>query len=146
MNVRRRFLAFAATMIVTAQAAATESPTPWDALEARWNAAHLEGDVDALDSLWADDIRIVVPGMAPMGKDEALGLWRNVPVRFTDYRSSDVAVDARGDTAVVTGRIDRTRQFGERKASEQWQFIKVYGLQDGVWRVLHFVAAPAPNP
>jgi ketosteroid isomerase-like protein len=137
----------ACALIAAASATAVAAPPePWAALEATWNRAHLEGDVERLRELWADDIRIVVPGMTPMAEQEAVAMWRNVPVRFTDYRSSELEVDEHGDVAVVTGLIDRTRQFGERQAAERWRFLKVYVRQGDSWRVRHFVATPAADP
>lgn len=117
----------------------------WQDLESRWNEAHLRGDVDALADLWADDISIIVPGMSPMDKRSSLQFWRTVPVRFTQYVSSDLSANELGDTAVVTGKLLRARDFGGRVASDTWLFTKVYVRRDGNWRVVAFHASEAPE-
>lgn len=115
------------------------------ALELAWNRAHLEADTHALDALWADDITIVVPGMAPLGKADALNMWRTVPVKFTQYESEGVSARVEGTTAVVTGGIARARTFGGRSAKERWYFTKVYRLSGNAWRVIVFHASNAPE-
>ena len=79
------------------------------ALEAAWNTAHLENDAAALDRLWADDIVIFVPRMRPMGKAEALAMVKDGGATFSRFETSDVHPRVTGDLAVVTGRLQRTR-------------------------------------
>ena len=127
--------------------AAEQADASFDAqaLELVWNRAHLEADTPALDALWADDITIVVPGMAPLGKADALKIWRAVPVKFTQYESSDLSARVEGTTAVVTGGIARARTFGGRSAKERWYFTKVYRFSGNAWRVIAFHASNAPD-
>ena len=42
-------------------------------LEQVWNEAHLRGDAEILDDLWADDFVVTVPGMALMTKSDVIG-------------------------------------------------------------------------
>lgn len=114
-------------------------------LERVWNRAHLESDTAALDALWADDIIIVVPGMSPLSKADSLKVWKSVPVKFDRYESEGVSAKVEGTVAVVTGRISRTRTFGDRSAKERWYFTKVYRLSNSGWRVIVFHASDAPN-
>jgi ketosteroid isomerase-like protein len=115
------------------------------ALELVWNRAHLQADTTALDALWADDITIVVPGMAPLGKADALKMWKAVPVKFTQYESEGLSARVEGTTAVVTGCIARARIFGDRSAKERWYFTKVYRLSGNAWRVIAFHASNASD-
>ncbi len=78
-------------------------------LETLWNAAHRTGDADALDRLWASDLEVDVPGMAPMTKAQSLAFARTGRMRFERYETSQPKVRPYGDTAVVTGRLQRTR-------------------------------------
>ena len=114
-------------------------------LERVWNQAHLDADTSALDALWADDITIAVPGMAPMSKAEALRMWKAMPVKFTRYESTDITARVEGNVAVVTGRIARARSFGDRSSEEQWYFTKVYRKSKSSWRVIAFHASNAPT-
>ena len=137
-------LLFLGLFAATAQAQ-TSVPFDWEKLEGVWNRAHLESDTAALDALWADDITIVVPGMAPLSKADSLKMWQAVPVKFTQYKSSGVSARVEGKVAVVTGRISRARTFGDRSAEEQWYFTKVYRLANSTWRVIAFHASNAPD-
>ena len=115
-------------------------------MEAAWNDAHLQGDATALDRLWAPSLSVVVPGMPRFRKAELLEMWRSMRVVFTDYSTSDVAIQVYGTTAVVTGRLHRSRDFGGRVATEDWIFTKTYAQIEGQWQVVAYHASEAPAP
>ena len=130
------------------QPAATETTKPEERiaeLERAWNDAHLRGDVETLDRLWASDLTVIVPGMRPFNKSDLLGMWRSVRVVFSNYSTSDETIHVYGGAAVVTGRLHRSRDFGGRTASEDWLFTKTYALFDGQWRVVAYHASVAPT-
>jgi len=113
-------------------------------LETAWDQAHLGGDVDALDGLWAPDITVIVPGMPPFQKTQLLAMWRSVKVVFTEYKTTDVRIRVYGNAAVVTGALHRSRDFGGRVATEDWLFTKAYAQIDGHWKVVAYHASTAP--
>jgi len=84
-------------------------------LEDTWNAAHRNADADALAPIWADDLEVVVPKMAPMSKGEALAFARSGRMRFEQYETSQIKIRTYGDTAVVTGRLLRTRTLAGKQ-------------------------------
>ena len=127
------------------QDATGNAATELAALEAAWNKAHLGSDAAALDRLWADDIVIFVPAMAPMGKAQALGMYKDGAATFTRFETSDLHPRVTGDLAIVTGRLQRTRNFNGRVASEDWQFRKVYRRDASGWRVISYHAWPYPK-
>ena len=147
MNHRARPISalFVLGFLIAVAQAQTSVPFDGENLEGIWNRAHLESDTAALDALWADDITIVVPGMAPLGKADALKMWQSVPVKFTLYESNGVSSRVEGTVAVVTGKISRARVFGGRSAMEQWYFTKVYRLSSSGWRVIAFHASNVPD-
>ena len=111
-------------------------------LEATWNEAHRRGDAAALQQLFADDLVVVVPGMRPLSKADALAVLASGRVTFERYESSDLTVRVYDDTAVVTGRMRRTRATaGGAKADDDWRFTKVYLRRAGAWRVISFHAS-----
>ena len=114
------------------------------ALEAAWNKAHLANDAAALDRLWADDIVIFVPRMRPMGKAEALAAHKAGPA-FSRFETSQLHPRVTGDVAVVTGRLQRTRDAGGRAAAEDWHFRKVYRRDGAGWRVISYQAWEPPK-
>ncbi len=110
-------------------------------LESLWNAAHVRGDADALDGLWADDLRVVVPRMAPMSKADALAILRSGRMKFPRYETSELESRIYRDTAVVTGRLLRAREREGRLIEDDWRFTKVYVRAAGAWRVVSYHAS-----
>lgn len=115
-------------------------------LETVWNEAHLHGDVDTLDRLWAPDISVIVPEMQPFTKEQLLKMWRSMKITFNSYATSNVRVRCDGATAVVTGRLQRSRDFGGRVRSEDWLFTKTYARMEGRWQVVAYHASTTPLP
>lgn len=115
-------------------------------LEAAWNQAHLRGDADALDKIWAPDLTVTVPEMQPFAKEDLLKMWRSMKVTFTRYETSNVRIHSSGGTAVVTGRLQRSRDFGGRTKDEDWLFTKTCALVDGDWLVVAYHASVTPAP
>lgn len=142
--MKRLLFALAAVCAVSCGAVhARESvQKQFESFEAAWNEAHLNGNIDALAEIWADDIALFIPGMTPLTKNDALSMWRNVPVTFTKYESRGLHVRRIGRAAVVTGRIERARDFGGQAAEENWYFTKVYERRNGRWKVILFHASP----
>jgi ketosteroid isomerase-like protein len=111
-------------------------------LESVWNDAHRRGDADALDKLWADDAVVIVPGMPVMTKTEALAPLRSGRMKFQRYETSDLQVHVRDTTAVVAGRLQRTRDVAGRVAEDDWRFTKVYWRSPRGWLIVAFHASP----
>jgi len=110
-------------------------------LEAAWNTAHLRGDAAALDRLFADDIVIVVPGMRVMSKADALGVFASGRMKFDRYETSETTCRVYGDSAIVVGRLRRTRTRGNTTVDDDWRFTKVYVRRADGWRVVSFHAS-----
>ena len=112
-------------------------------LETVWNDAHIRGDADALDRLWAEDLTVAVPAMPVFTKKDSIGIWRTGRMKFDRYETSEVTIRPYGDAAVVTGRLKRTRTVSGRTVDDDWRFTKVYVRRAGVWQVVAFHASPA---
>lgn len=111
-------------------------------LEQVWNDAHVRGDADALDRLWAEEMVVTVPGMPVMQKPDSMAIWRSGRMKFQRYETSDTRIQLFGDAAVVTGRLLRTRNTGGGDVADDWRFTKVYVRRAGVWRVVAWHASP----
>lgn len=129
-----------------ASAAEADDVAALTQLETVWNQAHMHGDADALDRLWADDLEIAVPKMPVMTRAKALAFARSGRMAFQRYETSDLHVRAFGDAAVVTGRLQRTRTLNGQVAEDDWRFTKVYFKRDGRWQVVAFHASEAARP
>jgi hypothetical protein len=82
--------------------------------------------------------------MPAMSKPDALGVWRSGHVKFQRYHSSDVAIRLYGNTAVVTGRLQRTRDFNGKTVDDDWRFTKTCVRRDPRWQVAAFHASESP--
>ncbi|HSP06214.1 MAG TPA: nuclear transport factor 2 family protein [Acidobacteriota bacterium] len=105
-------------------------------LEKVWNDAHMQGDADSLDALWADELTVTVSGMPVLTRADAIAFARSGRMKFQQYETSDLQVRIYGDAAVVTGRLLRTRTINNRTATDDWRFTKVYIRRSDKWRVV----------
>ena len=145
MNARMRLIVVAVAVMLAGAPASSQTETgELMRLESAWNTAHTTGDAETLDRLWANDLEVDVPGMTPMTKAESLAFARTGRMRFERYETSDLKVRTYGDTAVVTGRLQRTRIVDGRQRDDDWRFTKVYIRQAGAWRVVSFHASDSP--
>ena len=123
------------------QAPAPDPDVALARLEVEWNAAHVQGDATTLGRIFADDLVVVVPGMRPLGKTDSLGMFKVGGMKFDRYESSDIQSRVYGETAIVTGRIQRTRTIGGKTMNDDWRFTKVYLRRAGNWQVVSFHAS-----
>ncbi len=114
-------------------------------LESEWNDAHLRGDVETLDRLWAPELTVIVPDMPVFTKPDLLEMWKKIKVTFTRYKTSDVQVHCTGHVAVVTGRLERSRNFGGQVRDEDWLYTKTYAQLNGEWKVVSYHASVRPT-
>lgn len=110
-------------------------------LEAEWNGAHMRGDADALERLFADDLVVQVPGMRAMTKADSLGVFASGRMKFDRYESFETTVRLYGTTAIVTGRIRRERTNDGHTYKDDWRFTKVYLRSAKGWQVVSFHAS-----
>lgn len=114
-------------------------------LEDVWNTAHVNGDADALDKLWANDLIVTIAAMPVMKKADALAMVKSNRMPFTRYETSELNVKRFGESALVTGRLQRERSMNGKRMSDDWRFTKVYVLSQGRWQVTAWHASPS-NP
>jgi uncharacterized protein (TIGR02246 family) len=141
-------LAFCTTALLALSAPAAQEDSPdvreLRQLETVWNTAHVDRNGAALAALWADDLEVVVPKMRVMSKSDALAFANSNRMKFDRYETSEIRVRLYGDSAVVTGRLQRTRTIDGRTMADDWRFTKTYVKQSGRWRVVSFHASDAP--
>lgn len=113
----------------------------FERLETDWNTAHVRGDADSLGRVFADDLMVVVPGMRIMTKADSLGMFTAGRMKFDRYESSETQVRVYDATAIVTGRIRRTRTVAGKSMDDDWRFTKVYLRRSDGWQVVSFHAS-----
>ena len=94
-------------------------------LERVWNEAHIRGDSETLSRLWADDLEVAVPKMPVMKKGELIRFVNSGRMKFQRYETSDLNFRTYGQSAVVTGRLQRKREINGRRVEDDWRFTKV---------------------
>ena len=112
-------------------------------LETVWNDAHIKGDADVLDQLWANDLVVTVASMPVMSKVQALTMVRSNRMPFSRYETSELNVRRFGNSAVVTGRLMRERSMNGKTITDDWRFTKTYVMAEGRWRGVAWHASPA---
>lgn len=138
--------ALTAVPVSPAQSAGSTDAQQLERLEQVWNTAHEQGDANALQRLWADDLEVDVPRMPVMTKTQVLNFARSGHMKFLHYVTSDVRIRVYGDAAVVSGRLQRTRSMNGKEISDDWRFTKVYIRAAQRWRVVSFHASEAVQP
>ncbi len=118
------------------QSAASETQSELLKLETQWNEAHLRGDAAALERLWADELIVTVQEMPVMDKIQALAIVRSGRVKFKRYTTSELKVNVFGDSAVVTGHLNRVRERQGQEFEDNWRFTKVLVRRGGKWQVV----------
>ena len=114
-------------------------------LEDVWNTAHVKGDADTLDRLWANELIVTIAAMPLLNKADALAMVRSNKMPFTKYETSELRVKRLGESALVTGRLQRERVMGGKTITDNWRFTKVYEMSGGRWQVIAWHASPAPQ-
>ena len=140
-------LSFCAALFCRAQAQASATNTVSSGivseikrLEADWNKAHLSADADTVEKMSADDLKVFVPGMSPIGKSGGVGALRS-RMKFGRYETTQIEIRVyNADTAIVTGRLQRTRSMGEKSMDDDWRFTKVWVRFSNRWQVVSFGA------
>ena len=101
----------------------------------------MRGDAAVLDHLLADDLVVMVPGMRVMTKADAVGMFTSGRIKFDRYETSETKFRIYDATAIVTGRLGRTRVIGGASVEDDWRFTKVYLRRQGRWQVVSFHAS-----
>jgi ketosteroid isomerase-like protein len=147
--MRPRFVAGCALVVVVMFAQNTPSTADRDELqrlERVWNEAHMRGDSATLSRLWADDLEVAVPKMPVMKKGELIKFVDSGRMTFQRYETSGLNFRIYGQSAVVTGRLQRKRESNGLAVEDDWRFTKVYQRTADGWRVVSFHASEAPAP
>jgi ketosteroid isomerase-like protein len=110
------------------------------ALEATWHVAPLEGDLETVSRVVADDWIAVAPTGAVMNKAELLDMLSR-PAPFESAVYDQVQLHVYGQTAVVTSLF---RGEGKDLELEQ-RFMRVYAKRDGRWQCVATQVVPIPE-
>ncbi len=109
-------------------------------LEETWSKAHLEGDLETVSDVVADDWLGVGPTGHTMTKQDLLEMLASRPGIFDSVMYDEVKLSLFGDTAVVISSF-----YGVGKKLELKQrYMRVYAKREGRWRCVTTQIIPAP--
>ncbi len=123
------------------------------ALVARWMSATKSGDVDAILGLMTDDVVFLIPGRAPMRKDEFAATARaqagkgGQPAPSIDGVSEIQEVIVSGDWAFSWAKLEVkvTPPNGAAAIDRAGHTLTVFHKQDGQWRLARDANLLAPK-
>ena len=124
-----------------------ESRHEIDQLEESWKQAVLRHNVQAMDTLLADDFIAITANGTLQSKDQTLQNLKTGALHFKSIDFSDRKVRFYGKTALVTSRAEVDGNAGEGDISGSFRFTRVY-VRDGAggWKIVSFEASRIRPP
>jgi ketosteroid isomerase-like protein len=108
-------------------------------LEARLDAARVQGDLAAFEEVLAPEFRTIAPNGEVSFREQMLANTASGAFVVRSSRSTDLVIRAlgeAGDTAVVSGRAHLEASVDGRDISGVYAYTHVYVLRDGRWQVV----------
>ena len=105
------------------------------ALESRWDAAQLKGDVTALNEIFADGFISTNGEGKTRGKADVINEVKAGNIKFESSQVQDMKVTVYGDAAVVTGTWKGKFTQKGKPMDLTERFTDTFVKQNGKWRV-----------
>jgi ketosteroid isomerase-like protein len=109
--------------------------------EAR-NQALPNGDVAALDRIYADDLVYTNATGALLTKAQHLANLKDRTLNFRSFKHDDVQVHVHGNTGIVTGISTSAVDYKGTISNSPRRFVNVYVKQDGRWLCVAHMETP----
>lgn|ERR1700676_457908 len=113
-------------------------------IEEERNHALQEGDADALDRIYTEDLVYTNARGYVLTKAQHLADIRTRNLKLTSFKHSDVEVRVHGNTGIVTGTSTSLVEYKGAASSSPRRYVNVYVKESGLWRcAVHFETASA---
>ena len=124
-----------------------ESKHEIDQLELTWRDAILRRNVQAMDTLLADDYIAISANGTLQSKVDTLTNMKNGSLQINSIDFSDRKVRFYGKTALVTSRAEVTGSTGDGELEGSYRYTRVY-VRDakGMWKIVSFEASRIREP
>ena len=112
------------------------------AIEAKWDAANLKGDIAALDAIFAASFITTNAEGKTRTKAEVLASLKSGETKYQSAQADDLKVTVYGDAAVVNGRWKGKVVEKGKLVDSTERFTDFFVKQNGQWKC---VASHASN-
>ena len=107
------------------------------AAERRFFAALVQGNVDDLEDVLADDFLLIdVMSGSEVPRAAMLDVLRSGQLRFQSIEPAEARVRRYGEAAVITGRTEMRMSFGGQAIETRSRYTHVFVEQQGRWRLV----------
>ena len=99
-------------------------------------------DMEAMDAIWSDreNVTCIHPGWPPLrGRDSVMKSWRNI---LTNSQSPEIRCERVWPHIIGTMACVLCTEI---LAEGQLAATNIFVLEDGVWKMIHHHAGPAPS-
>jgi ketosteroid isomerase-like protein len=104
------------------------------ALEKKWDAANLKGDIGALNAIFADTFISTSSAGKVRTKEKMLAQLKSGELSYKTSKMDDMKVFVYGDTAVVNGRWKAKFVKKGRSVDTSERLTDTYVRQNGQWK------------
>ena len=105
-------------------------------VELAWNRALEQGDVAALDMIWAEEFFDTSFDGSVTGKKEDLAVIASGDLVYQSSKVRALVIHVYGKSAVVTGHWTAVGQFRGVDVSGQFRYTDVYVKREGRWQAV----------
>lgn len=114
-------------------------------LDSKRMQAMVDGDVDTLDALLADDLTYVHTSAVMDTKQSIIGAIRTGALNYRKMSPRNVSVRSCGDTALVNGEADVEVTSHGNHLTFSLRFTDVYVNHNGDWRMVAWQSTRLPE-
>jgi len=105
------------------------------AIELKWDAANMKGDIPTLTAIFADGFISTSAEGKTRSKDEVLAQVKSGDIKYETSKVDDMKVYVYGDAAVVNGRwAGKFTEKGKPTTTTTERFTDTYVRQNGQWK------------
>jgi ketosteroid isomerase-like protein len=112
------------------------------ALGARWVEAELAADVEALDALATDDLRLVGPFGFVLDKQQWLDRYRSGAFSTTALEWNDVEVREYADSVVTIGTQTQQAAYNGSPSNGEFRITHIFVRSGDDWRIAGMQLSP----
>ncbi len=144
-HVMAMIIIVSSILSVTIRSASADDADTIGRLEQQLREAILNGDVDTIDCLLAEEFTHGSQSGRFRSKSEWLEGKKQGESAYTDFDYEGIDYRLSGDTAIVTGLAKLRWDEGDQTFAGQFRFLRVWAIRDGRWQAVAFQSTKVPD-